>query len=99
MIHAANTRVPESATLAISLAQLRRAIIKSAMKTQNLMLSEFPSDDQYRVSDLDDVLTPALVVYPEMIERNIARTLHLLDGQAERWRPHIKTAKLGYTLR
>jgi len=34
-----------------------------------------------------------------MIASNIARTLHLLGGDGDRWRVHIKTAKLGYTLR
>jgi D-serine deaminase-like pyridoxal phosphate-dependent protein len=63
------------------------------------MLSEFPWDGRYRVSGMEDVLTPALVVYPEFIASNIARTLHLLGGDANRWRVHIKTAKLGYTLR
>jgi D-serine deaminase-like pyridoxal phosphate-dependent protein len=63
------------------------------------MLSEFPWDQRYRVSDIDNVLTPALVVYPEIIDSNIARTLFLLDGNADRWRAHVKTAKLAYTLR
>jgi D-serine deaminase-like pyridoxal phosphate-dependent protein len=39
------------------------------------------------------------VVYPEIVASNIARTLQLLRGDADRWRPHIKTAKLAYTLR
>src|SRR5205814_9835450 len=39
-----------------------------------------------------------LVVYPEMIASNLARTLDLLGGNADRWRVHIKTAKLAYTL-
>ena len=64
-----------------------------------VMLSNFPWDERYRVSDTDNVLTPALVVYPEIIESNIARTLQLLGGNADRWRAHIKTAKLAYTLR
>ena len=63
------------------------------------MVHEFPWDESYRVSDVEDVLTPALVVYPEIIASNIARTLHLLSGDADRWRVHIKTAKLDYTLR
>jgi len=37
-------------------------------------------------------------VYPE-IPFHIARTLDLLDGDAHRWRVHVKTAKLDYTLR
>jgi len=67
--------------------------------TQKSMVSEFPWDERYRISDIEDVLTPALVVYPENIEWNIARTLQLLGGDANRWRVHVKTAKLGYTLR
>lgn len=62
------------------------------------MLTEFPWSEDYRVSGLEDVLTPALVIYPEMIAANLERTLALLDGDAGRWRVHIKTAKAGYTL-
>src|SRR5712672_89713 len=76
-----------------------RAIIKAAMATQKFMLSEFTWDQRYRVSAVEDVLTPALVVYPEFVASNIQRTLDLLGGNADRWRVHIKTAKLGYTLR
>jgi D-serine deaminase-like pyridoxal phosphate-dependent protein len=45
------------------------------------------------------VLTPALLLYPEILAANIDRTVELLDGDPERWRVHIKTAKLGYTVR
>ena len=63
------------------------------------MLSEFPWDERHRMTGIEDVLTPALVVYPEIVASNVARTLHLLGGDANRWRAHIKTAKLAYTLR
>lgn len=63
------------------------------------MLSEFAWDQCYRVSSVDDVLTPALLLYPEIVSSNIERTLALLGGDANRWRVHIKTAKLGFTLR
>ena len=53
---------------------------------------------RYCVSGIDDVLTPALVMYPDLIAANIERTLELLDGDADRWRVHIKTAKLARTL-
>jgi D-serine deaminase-like pyridoxal phosphate-dependent protein len=69
------------------------------MEKQNFILSEFPWNKRYRIDDVDDVLTPALVVYPEIVESNIRCTLKLLDGNADRWRAHIKTAKLAYTLR
>lgn len=75
--------------------------MEEAMETQKSMLSAVPWDERYRVSDIDieDVLTPALVVYPEIVASNIARTLQLLGGKSDRWRAHIKTAKLAYTLR
>ena len=63
------------------------------------MLTTYPWDEKYRVLDVNDVLTPALIVYPNVIAANIARTLRLLDQKAERWRAHIKTSKLGFTLR
>jgi D-serine deaminase-like pyridoxal phosphate-dependent protein len=63
------------------------------------MLNEFTWNEHYRLSNIDDVLTPALVIYPEVISSNIEQTLRLLDGDANRWRVHIKTAKLDYTLR
>jgi len=69
------------------------------MATQKSILSEFAWDPRYRVTALDDVLTPALLLYPEIVASNIQRTLDLLGGDANRWRVHIKTAKLGYTLR
>jgi D-serine deaminase-like pyridoxal phosphate-dependent protein len=76
-----------------------RIIEATSGRQQKIMLSTFPWEQRYRVSDIDNVLTPALVVYPEIIDSNIARTLHLLGGNADRWRAHIKTAKLAYTLR
>ena len=63
------------------------------------MLAELPWAEEYRVGTMDDVLTPALVIYPEILASNLERTLALLDGDPTRWRVHIKTAKLGYTLR
>jgi D-serine deaminase-like pyridoxal phosphate-dependent protein len=74
------------------------ALSSSRMAAQKIMLSEFPWDERYRVNDINEVLTPALVLYPEIIASNIARTLHLLGGDADRWRAHIKTSKLDYTL-
>lgn len=63
------------------------------------MLNEFAWDERYRLSNIDDVLTPALLVYPEAISSNIEQTLRLLDGDPNRWRVHVKTAKLEYALR
>lgn len=69
------------------------------MAAQKSMLNEFAWDPRYRVSGIEDVMTPALLLYPEFVASNIERTLDLLGSDADRWRVHIKTAKLGYTLR
>jgi len=69
------------------------------MSTQKPLLAEFPWDDRYRISATDDLLTPALVLYPDAIADNIAATVRQLDGDPSRWRVHVKTAKFAYTLR
>jgi D-serine deaminase-like pyridoxal phosphate-dependent protein len=67
--------------------------------SHKMMVTDYPLDPTYVVNSFDDILTPALLVYPEVIESNIDRTLHLLEGNADRWRAHIKTAKLAFTLK
>jgi D-serine deaminase-like pyridoxal phosphate-dependent protein len=57
------------------------------------------SDAPYRLADTSRILTPALAIYPEYVDANIAATLRLLGGDANRWRPHVKTAKLGFVMR
>src|SRR3981189_3729752 len=69
------------------------------MAPLKFLLSEFDWDPSFGVSKTEDVLTPALLVYPEILASNISRTLDLLEGDADRWRVHVKTAKLDYTLR
>ena len=69
------------------------------MASEKSMLSELSWDRQYGVGGIEDVMTPALVIYPDVVAANIESTLKLLAGDADRWRVHIKTAKLGYTLR
>jgi D-serine deaminase-like pyridoxal phosphate-dependent protein len=66
---------------------------------KKFMLDGMPWDEKFRRRNVENVLTPALVIYPEMVAANIACTLKLLGGDANRWRAHIKTAKLDYTLR
>jgi D-serine deaminase-like pyridoxal phosphate-dependent protein len=43
--------------------------------------------------------TPSLLIYTDMIEANITAALRMMNDDANRWRPHLKTAKLGYTMR
>jgi D-serine deaminase-like pyridoxal phosphate-dependent protein len=53
----------------------------------------------YLIENARELLTPALAIYPEIVDRNIAATIRLLGGDANRWRPHVKTAKLGFIMR
>jgi D-serine deaminase-like pyridoxal phosphate-dependent protein len=57
------------------------------------------NDAGFRVAEAARVMTPALVIDRDRVQHNIATMLHLLGGDANRWRPHVKTAKLGYTMR
>jgi D-serine deaminase-like pyridoxal phosphate-dependent protein len=58
-----------------------------------------PSLDDYRIADLSRVQTPALVLYPAFIDSNIKATIQAMNGDANRWRPHVKTAKSGDVVR
>ena len=55
--------------------------------------------ENYFIEGVSDVLTPALAIYTEILDRNISITLDLVGQNADRWRPHVKTAKLGYVMR
>jgi D-serine deaminase-like pyridoxal phosphate-dependent protein len=48
----------------------------------------------YSLRSTENILTPALVVYPELVDANIRTTLRMMGGDPNRWRPHIKTAKI-----
>jgi D-serine deaminase-like pyridoxal phosphate-dependent protein len=56
------------------------------------------SQTPYRIENVETLLTPALAIYPEIVDRNIAATVRLLGGDPNRWRPHLKTAKLGFIM-
>ncbi|MBZ5605125.1 MAG: alanine racemase [Acidobacteriia bacterium] len=51
------------------------------------------------MQNVETLLTPALAIYPEIVDSNIEATLRLLGGDVNRWRPHVKTAKLGFIMR
>jgi D-serine deaminase-like pyridoxal phosphate-dependent protein len=54
---------------------------------------------QYEVQDSQALSTPSLLIYTDMIEVNISAALRMMNSNASRWRPHLKTAKLCYTMR
>jgi D-serine deaminase-like pyridoxal phosphate-dependent protein len=59
----------------------------------------FPSVGGYGIDGVETLLTPALAIYLDIVRANVAATIRLLGGDPNRWRPHIKTAKLGSVMR
>jgi D-serine deaminase-like pyridoxal phosphate-dependent protein len=55
---------------------------------------DLPPLSDYAVSNTSRIVTPALLIYPEKLHHNIKATIAMVGGDANRWRPHIKTAKL-----
>ena len=54
---------------------------------------------RYAFEEAGQVLTPALLIYPDLVDANIEATVRMAAGDPDRWRPHIKTAKLAATIR
>jgi D-serine deaminase-like pyridoxal phosphate-dependent protein len=58
-----------------------------------------PQRHPYALKDPSEVLTPALLIYPDLVAANIEATLKLTGNDPNRWRPHIKTAKIPAVIR
>lgn len=50
-------------------------------------------DPWYRVENINEVTSPAILVYPERVEHNIRKMIEIA-GTPERLRPHVKTHKM-----
>lgn len=48
----------------------------------------------FEISNVAEVASPSLVVYPDRIEENIRRMILIVGGDASRLRPHMKTHKM-----
>ncbi len=57
-----------------------------------------PDLSHYLVAEIGGLMTPALTIYADALDDNIAAMLKLV-GLPRRWRAHIKTAKLAFTIR
>jgi D-serine deaminase-like pyridoxal phosphate-dependent protein len=53
---------------------------------------------EQRISNADRLLTPALLIFPEIVDSNIRCTLQAMGDDPGAWRPHVKTAKLAATI-
>src|SRR3954466_1106471 len=54
--------------------------------------------DWYRVSNIDDVASPALLIYPDRVEEHIRRMIRI-EGGADRLPPHMQTNKMPEVIR
>ena len=50
--------------------------------------------DWYQIQNIDNLDSPALVVFPDRIRANIEIMLQIVNGDAARLRPHVKTYKM-----
>jgi len=54
---------------------------------------------EHKISNAKQLLTPALLIFPEIVDGNIRSTLSAMNNNPDAWRPHVKTAKLAATIR
>ena len=52
-----------------------------------------PNLQDYAIEDAGTIPTPALVIYADRVDANIRAVIRQCGGDADRWRPHVKTAK------
>jgi D-serine deaminase-like pyridoxal phosphate-dependent protein len=52
-----------------------------------------------QIGGVEAIRTPALVIDLDAVNDNISATLRLLGGRPDRWRPHLKTAKLALVMK
>jgi len=69
------------------------------IKTQEALADPMANEGGFRVAEVERMATPTLLIDRERVAQNVAATIRLLGGDANRWRPHVKTAKLEYTMR
>lgn len=43
---------------------------------------------------IEDLQTPCLLIHVDRVRHNLSRMRELLDGDMDRWRPHVKTTKV-----
>lgn len=58
-----------------------------------------PIPEDYRIENVHRITTPALLIYPAFVDANIQATLNMASGDPDRWRPHLKTAKIPAVIR
>ena len=71
---------------------ITRRAVHSARREETVM------DRRYRITDTSQIITPALLVFYEILERNIDEMVRIA-GDPSRLRPHCKTHKMREVVR
>lgn len=50
-------------------------------------------DQKYLIKNVEEIPSPVLVVYLELVEKNIERAIEMVNGDVSKLRPHAKTHK------
>ena len=48
---------------------------------------------RYLIQNVEQIPSPSLVVYLDMVKYNIDRAIEMVNGQTDKLRPHVKTHK------
>jgi D-serine deaminase-like pyridoxal phosphate-dependent protein len=64
----------------------------------NMNRKTYQSDAWYTIANADDVSSPALLIYPDRIEKNIKRMISMVQDP-NMLRPHVKTHKIPEIIR
>src|SRR5882762_9580161 len=59
-----------------------------------MVFRSFRMTPWYQIENVDDVPSPALLIYPARVAENVRRMIAVIGGNVGRLRPHIKTHKL-----
>lgn len=55
--------------------------------------------DWYCLNEIEDIDSPALVIFRDRVEHNIQRMIKMVDGDTDRLMPHVKTYKIGEVIK
>jgi D-serine deaminase-like pyridoxal phosphate-dependent protein len=72
--------------------------MKGVAVAGDFKVPHLPPAELYRFAGSDELMTPALIIYPDYVDANIRQTIAALGGNPDRWRPHVKTARLGFVM-
>jgi D-serine deaminase-like pyridoxal phosphate-dependent protein len=59
------------------------------------VIADAKAPREYAIAGVDAIPTPALLIYEDRVDDNIQAVVAQCGGDPSRWRPHVKTAKVG----